>query len=82
MKPLRIAIWFLVSILSLATIQLVIGLAGFQGAWAAAFGRLLMLSFVAAPWVLGSLVLWHWGAAKLAELRGIRRALGEKEPRR
>jgi hypothetical protein len=49
--------------------------------------NLIPLAIVAAPWIFAALFLWHWGAAILFELRGIRAALRkisaalEQEPR-
>jgi TRAP-type C4-dicarboxylate transport system permease small subunit len=74
--PLRLAVWLAIVGASLLFLLLVVGLAGWTGTIPGLIQRLAILGISLGPWALAALLVWHWAAAVLRELRLIRRSLG------
>jgi TRAP-type C4-dicarboxylate transport system permease small subunit len=73
--PLRLAVWLAIAGVSLIFVLLVMGLAGWTGTIPRLLGHLAVLGIPLGLWVIPALLVWHWAAAVLRELRLIRRSL-------
>jgi hypothetical protein len=76
--PLQIAKWLAITLVILGCIWIVMGLVIGLTGWGrllAPTPNLIVVIIMLSPWIFGALFVWHWAAAILNELRGIRGSL-------